>query len=111
MAESRKDSLVPGTSPASIKMDLLHFKDDILKDIRTVQLSLDDKYIKADDFLKQRITKFELKINSFEKKISELSNLIITDTSIKEKVDSLTSLKEGQYLVNLRKRQKMTLID
>ena len=94
MAESRKDSLVPGTSPASIKMDLLHFKDDILKDIRTLQLSLDDKYIKADDFLKQRITKFELKINSFEKKISELSNLIITDTSIREKVDSLIQSEE-----------------
>ena len=94
MAESRKDSLVPGTSPASIKMDLLHFKDDILKDIKTIQLSLDDKYIKADDFLKQRITKFELKINSFEQKISELSNLIITDTSIKEKVDSLMQSEE-----------------
>ena len=94
MAESRKDSLVPGTSPTSIKMDLLHFKDDILKDIRTVQLSLDDKYIKADEFLRQRITKFELKINSFEKKISELSNLIITDTSIREKVDSLMQSEE-----------------
>ena len=94
MAEIKKDALLPGSSASSIKMDLMHFKDDILKDIRTVQLTLDDKYIKADDFLRERISKFELKISSMEKKISELSNLIVTDTSIREKVESLKQFEE-----------------
>jgi len=94
MAETKKDSTLPGSSTSSIKMDLMHFKDDILKDIRTVQLSLDDKYIKADDFLRERISKFELKISSMEKKISELSNLIVTDNSVREKVDSLKQFEE-----------------
>jgi len=94
MAENKKDSILPGSSASSIKMDLMHFKDDILKDIRTVQVSLDDKYIKADDYLRERISKFELKISSMEKKISELSNLIVTDSSIREKVDSLKQFEE-----------------
>ena len=34
MAENKKDSILPGSSASSIKMDLMHFKDDILKDIR-----------------------------------------------------------------------------
>jgi DNA repair exonuclease SbcCD ATPase subunit len=85
---------IPGLSMANIKMDLARFQDDILKDIRTVQFSLADKYTKIDDYLKERITAFENKINSFEKKITELSNLIITDNSIREKIKSLEQFKE-----------------
>jgi len=89
MTEKEKNSVVPGTSPKSIKMDLLMFKDDILKDFRTIQISLDEKYAKADEYLSERINKFDLKIKSFEKKIFELSNLIVTDNSIREKVEKL----------------------
>jgi hypothetical protein len=89
MTENRRNSGVPGTSQNSIKMDLLMFKDDILKDFRTIQISLDEKYAKADEYLSEKINKFDLKIKSFEKKIFELSNLIVTDTSIREKVEKL----------------------
>ena len=89
MTEKGRHSVVPGTSASSIKMDLLVFKDDILKDFRTIQMSLDEKYTKADEYLNERINKFDLKIKSFEKKIFELSNLIVTDSSIREKVEKL----------------------
>ena len=89
MTDKERNSIVPGTSPSSIKMDLLMFKDDILKDFRTIQISLDEKYAKADEYLSERINKFDLKIKSFEKKIFELSNLIVTDNSIREKVEKL----------------------
>jgi len=89
MTEKKRNSLVPGTSPNSIKMDLLMFKDDILKDFRTIQLSLDEKYTKVDQFLNEKINKFDLKIKSFEEKIFELSNLIVTDKTIREKVEKL----------------------
>ena len=89
MIDKERNSIVPGTSPSSIKMDLLMFKDDILKDFRTIQISLDEKYAKADEYLSERINKFDLKIKSFEKKIFELSNLIVTDNSIREKVEKL----------------------
>ena len=104
MAENKQE--IPGISQIGIKKDLALFKDEILKDIRSVQLSLDDKYIKADDFLKQRITEFELKINAFNKKIFELSNLIITDTSIREKVESLNQFKEEMKDAMFKRRAK-----
>ena len=90
---SQNKNEIPGTSPVSIKMDLVRFKDEIIKDMRSAQKSLDDKYIKADDFLKQKITQFENKINSFNQKITELSNLIVTDNSIKENVEKLNQFR------------------
>ena len=85
---------IPGITPASIKMDLVRFKNDILKDFRSIQFSLDDKYLKADQVLKERITQFEVKLNALNKKISELSNLVFTENNIKEKVESLFKFKE-----------------
>ena len=92
MNENKKE--IPGLSMARINMDLVRFKDEILKDIRSMQFALADKYSKIDDHIKEKITVFENKINSFDKKITELSNLIITDNSIKEKIKSLEQFKE-----------------
>ena len=94
MSEINNDTKILGLTPSNIKMDLLRFKDDILKDLRIVQKSLDQKYSRVDDYLKERLNKFDLKISAFEKKISELSNLIITDTTIREKVESLSRSEE-----------------
>ena len=69
MNEKKKDDIFG--SPQSIKMDILYFKDDILKDMRSIQKSLDSKYMKAEDNLNLKINSFESKINLFEKKIFE----------------------------------------
>ena len=97
---------IPGITPASIKMDLVRFKNDILKDFRSIQFSLDDKYLKADEFLHERITQFEVKINSLDKKVSELSNLIFTDNNIREKVESLYKFKEVTEDAMFKRRAK-----
>ena len=106
MSENQKGN--PGFSQASInmKMDMIRFKDDILKDIRTVQTSLNNKYLKADEFLKEKMNEFELKINSFQKKITELSNLIITDKTIRDNVDSLNQFKEEMKDAMFKRRAK-----
>ena len=109
MTDNKKE--IPGLSPASIKMDLLRFKDDILKDIRTVQSSLDDKYLQVDEFIKGRIENFELKINSFSQKIAELSNLIITDTTIREKVESFDQFKEEIRDTIFKRRAKFSELE
>ena len=109
MSENKNE--IPGLSMVNIKMDLARFQDDILKDIRTVQLSLADKYTKFDDFSKERITAFENKINSFEKKITELSNLIITDNSIREKIKSLEQFKEYMNDTLFKRRAKFNELE
>ena len=92
--KDNKNDEVPGNSRQSIKMDILMFKDDILKDMRGIQKKLDAKYLKSEDNLNMKITKFESKINIFEQKIFELSNKICTDNSIRENVESLNKFKE-----------------
>ena len=71
--------------------------------------SLDDKYFKADDFIKQRITQFELQLKTFNQKISDLSNLIVTDNYIREKVESLNQFKE-EMKDTIFKRRAMNLL-
>jgi hypothetical protein len=94
MNENKNEEIIPGLSSKSLKMDLLRFKDDILKDMRNIELRLNKKYFSTEESLKNKINNFELKIGSFEQKILELSNLITVDNSIKEKVELLEQFKE-----------------
>ena len=109
MTETKKE--IPGISTSNIKKDLMQFKDDILKDIRLVQSSLDNKYLKADEYINEKISKFELKLNSFSEKITQLSNLIVTDTSIREKVDSLNEFKEEMKDNMFKRRAKFNELE
>jgi len=104
MNEKKKDDILG--SHQSIKMDILIFKDDILKDMRSIQKSLDLKYKKAEDNLNIKINDFESKIVLFEKKIFELSNKINTDNKIRKDVEELNKYKEEISDTLLKRRVK-----
>ena len=40
---------LPGVSTMSLKMDMIHFQDEILRDMRQMQSKLDIKYAKSSD--------------------------------------------------------------
>ena len=44
----------------NINKDLIHFKNDILKDIRAIKLSFAEKYSILEENLKQKINSFDL---------------------------------------------------
>ena len=100
------EEIITGTSSKNIKMDLLRFKDDILKDIRVIELGLNKKCLKTEESVKEKISKFDLKIASLEQKIFELSNLITTDNLIKEKIESLNQFKEEMRDTIFKRRAK-----
>ena len=106
---SAKD--VPGLSPISLRKDLIHFQDETLKDIREMQSKLDLRYAKSDELLNEKITKYDLKIKAFEKKITELSNLITTDNLIREKVESLLQFKEETQDTIFKRRAKFNELE
>ena len=103
---NNKNEDVPGSSHQSIKMDLLMFKDEILKDMRSIQRTLDTKYIKAGDNINSKISIFESKINIFEQKIFELSNKINTDNKIRQEIESLNKFKEDTSDMIFKRRAK-----
>ena len=101
-----KEEKIMEISSKNMKMDLLRFKDDILKDIRVIELGLNKKYLKIEESVKEKISKFDLKIASLEQKIFELSNLITTDNLIKEKIESLNQFKEEMRDTIFKRRAK-----
>ena len=81
-------------STAGKKNDLLHFKEETLRDFKQVQKKISDKYDNLDLEMREKIEAFEQRITTYENKIMELSNKINTDKTIREKVDNLMEFKE-----------------
>ena len=76
------------------KNDLLHFKEETLRDFKAVQKKINEKYETLDLVMKEKLENYEKRITTYENKIIELSNLINTDKTIREKVDNLMEFKE-----------------
>ena len=76
------------------KNDLLHFKEETLRDFKEVQRKISEKYEVLDLEIKEKLETYEKRISTYENKIMELSNLINTDKTIREKVDNLIEFKE-----------------
>ena len=76
------------------KNDLLHFKEETLRDFKEVQRKITEKYETLDLEMKEKLEAYEKRIVTYENKIMELSNLINTDKTIREKVDNLMEFKE-----------------
>lgn len=76
------------------KNDILHFKEETLKDFKEVQKKVSEKYENLDIEMREKLERFEQRITTYENKIMELSNLINTDKTIREKVDNLMEFKE-----------------
>ena len=90
--ENNQDPIF-GSSKA-MKGDLLMFKDETLKDIKEAQRKMQEKYHSLNTEVKEKLDKYELRINAYETKILELSKLINTDKEIRDKVDNLVEFKE-----------------
>ena len=94
MSELKTSEIKPELSPRNINIDLIHFKNDILKDVRDIKYSLMEKYSVLEENLKQKMNQYDLTMKSFEQKIFELSKLITIDKSIKEKIETFNEFKE-----------------
>ena len=102
---------LPGLSPMTLKMDMIRFQDEILHDMRQMQAKLESKYNNTEELLNEKLTKFELKIKFLEKKISELSNLITEDNSMKAKLESLFQFKEEIQDTIFKRRAKFAELE
>ena len=81
-------------STKNIKKDILLFKDEILKEIKILKSNIIDKVESGEKYMNDKIHKFNSQITGFELKILELSNLITTDKTIREKVEQIINFKE-----------------
>jgi len=94
MAKKEDPIINLSKSDVGKKNDLLHFKEETLKDFKEVQKKITDKFDNLDLEMRERLDAYERRITTYENKIFELSNLINTDKTIRQKVDNLMEFKE-----------------
>ena len=80
-------------NPKNIKMDLMLFKNDILKDIKSMQKNFSDKFNISNNVLKEKLESYDSKLKLYNEKIVQLSNKIIEDKNLKENVNKLLITK------------------
>lgn len=83
-----------GLSPKAIRQDLILFKEEVLKDIKVVQKEFANKFGRMEDILKEQINVYESKVNNFEQRIMNLTNLISADRSLLLKIEELIKFRE-----------------
>ena len=94
MTSKENNDPILGLNTKSMKNDILMFKDETLKDFKEAQKKVSEKYKYLDLEVKEKLNSYEQRITTYENKIIELSNLINTDKTIRDKVDILMQFKE-----------------
>ena len=81
-------------SSKSIKSELIYFKEEVLKDIKSSIAKITTKHdLEKDDFL-QKFLKIESKIETLFNKVVALSNSISIDKSLSDKIYSLDKFRD-----------------
>ena len=84
-------SLVPNQQ--SIKMEVLQFKDEILREIKMLKKSISEKYESNATLISEKLTTYDSKINILNERITELTSKINTDNNAKTDISSLLEFK------------------
>ena len=94
ISENPKNDLLINEQEMILKKDLLYFKNDILKDIKQIEIKLNTKYNDNSNNFDLKFQEYDNKINTILNKISEITNLIPIDNNIKEKVEKINKKTE-----------------
>ena len=89
ISQNQKNELEINQQDMILKKDLLYFKNDILKDIKQIEIKLNSKYNENSNSFDLKFKEYDNKMNIILNKISKISELISIDNSIKEKVEKL----------------------
>ena len=89
---NKNKPIVP--SQKSIKMEILQFKDEILKEIKIYKKSITERNNSQISIISEKLKSYDKKISSLNEKITELSEKIIPLNNIQNNVSSLMELKD-----------------
>ena len=84
-------SIVPNQQ--SIKMEVLQFKDDVLKEIKLLKKSISEKFQSNTSLISEKFTTYDNKIMSLSERVIELSEKINSDNNAKNNISSLIEFK------------------
>ena len=73
-----------------IQNEMIHFKEEILKEMKNFERNLSEKFISSNRLLDERLDSFEKRIETNNQRIFNLSDKIVDDRMMKEKVEKIT---------------------
>ena len=80
--------------PQAIKMDILLFKNDVLREIKQIEKSIVEKSKEANKMLKDKISLFDNKMGFINEQITSISNKMVNGIKMEEKISVLNSARE-----------------
>ena len=81
-------------SPISLKMDLTHFKNDTLKEVKTLEKSLTESFKKSEANVQQKIEELDKKMLEYSQKIDQVDTLVIESNDMKQKMEQMNVFKD-----------------
>ena len=90
--------------------EMIHLKDDILKDIKSFERNYSEKFREANSLIDERLEEFERRIETYNQRLYKISEYIIEDKSLKEKIGEISSEKneiKEQILKTILKFDKL----
>ena len=84
-------SIVPNQQ--SIKMEVLQFKDEVLRELKYLKKSISEKYDSNVLLVSEKLNSYDNKIIYLNDRITELSENINTDNNMKKDISSLMEYK------------------
>ena len=75
------------------KEDILYFKDEILKDLKKIEIKMGQKFDSQTLNTKNKLEEYDIKFAAMTQKINNLASQIATNISLKEKMDEIYGFK------------------
>ena len=79
----------------SIQSDIIYFKEDVLKDIKKMDIRLTSKFDISSKEVQDKLAAYDSKFEALTQKITDLASLISQDKAIQEKIEKLQNFKSN----------------
>ena len=76
-----------------IQNEMIHLKDDILKDLKNFERNYSDKFKSLNKIIDEKLEEFEKRIEVYNQRLFKISQMVVDDRSIKEKIDNISQDK------------------
>ena len=77
----------------NFKLDLMQFKDEILKEMKLLKKSVTEKYDFTTTYINEKFTKYDNKLTSYSERINEIKTNISTNDDTTKEIKTLLDFK------------------
>jgi len=89
-----------------IQNEMIHLKDDILKDLKNFERNYSEKFKSLNKIIDERLEEFEKRIETYNQRLFKISQMVVDDRSVKEKIERIsqdkTDLKDQMLTMGVK---------